>query len=223
MLRSARDDRRRGFAHIVGPAARARWAIKRTMDVVAATAALVVLAPLLVVLAIAVRVDSPGPILFRQHRVGRHGRLFWCLKFRTMVTGAEALLPVVAAPGEDDGNGVLFKLKDDPRVTRVGRVLRRWSLDELPQLFNVLRGDMSLVGPRPALPSEVALYCRDMVGRHQVRPGLTGPWQVSGRSELDYDQSKLLDLGYVTAWTLRRDFLLLARTVAAVISGRGAY
>jgi lipopolysaccharide/colanic/teichoic acid biosynthesis glycosyltransferase len=144
------------------------------------------------------------------------------IKFRTMVVDAEARLPELA-PGEDDGNGILFKMRADPRVTRVGAVLRRFSLDELPQLFNVLRGEMSLVGPRPPLPSEVDTYESDAVRRLRVRPGMTGLWQVSGRSELSWSEAIRLDLYYVDNWSMFQDLTILARTWGAVFGSRGAY
>jgi lipopolysaccharide/colanic/teichoic acid biosynthesis glycosyltransferase len=160
-------------------------------------------------------------VLFPQRRVGIEGRAFWMLKFRTMHVGAEhrvaELVPV------SEGNGVLFKLRRDPRVTRVGRVLRRYSLDELPQLINVLKGEMSLVGPRPPLPSEVEKYGPDMRRRFVVKPGLTGLWQVSGRSNLSWEESVRVDVHYVENWSLLLDLKILARTAGAVIRGIGAY
>jgi lipopolysaccharide/colanic/teichoic acid biosynthesis glycosyltransferase len=180
---------------------------------------LLVLAPLLAILAVWIRLDSPGPVLYRQTRVGRHGRPFTMLKLRTMHTGAETVRDVL----ENDVDAVLFKARRDPRVTRIGRVLRRYSLDELPQLVNVLRGEMALVGPRPALPAEVAAYDDDPLRRLVVRPGLTGLWQVSGRSDLSWTESVRLDLDYVDNWSLRRDVAIVGRTVQAVLSHRGAY
>jgi len=173
-------------------------------------------------IALAVKAESRGPVLFRQIRVGRNGRTFQMYKFRSMVTDAERLLPTLE--GESDGNGVLFKKKLDPRVTRVGRVLRRCSIDELPQLFNVLRGDMSLVGPRPPLPSEVERYGGvDMHRRFLVKPGLTGLWQVSGRSNLSWEDSVRIDVRYVENWTLTFDLMILWKTIGAVLRGSGAY
>ena len=177
--------------------------------------------PVLAVVAVLVKIDSRGPILFKQRRIGAQGEPFNMLKFRTMVENAEDLLGSLA--DGHDGNEVLFKKRDDPRVTRVGRVLRRYSLDELPQLFNVLRGDMSLVGPRPPLPSEVAKYESDAVRRLRVKPGLTGLWQVSGRSNLSWEESLRLDLRYVDNWSLVLDLQILLRTARAVLSGSGAY
>jgi exopolysaccharide biosynthesis polyprenyl glycosylphosphotransferase len=186
----------------------------------AAACALVVLAPVLLGIALLIKLDSPGPALFRQQRVGRDGKLFTMLKLRTMRTDAEAVRDELDNEVED---GVLFKVRQDPRVTRVGRVLRRYSLDEVPQLINVVRGDMSLVGPRPALPSEVAAYDHDPRRRLVVRPGLTGLWQVSGRSDLSWRDSVRLDLDYVDNWSLTRDLAIVGRTLQAVLGHRGAY
>ncbi|WP_196780770.1 sugar transferase [Nocardioides sambongensis] len=186
-----------------------------------ATLALLAMLPVLVGLAVAVRRDSTGPALFRQVRVGRNGREFVMLKYRTMSTTAEREKSSLS--DRDEGSGVLFKMRCDPRVTRVGAVLRRYSLDELPQLINVVRGDMSLVGPRPALPQEVAQYEHDPRRRLAVKPGLTGLWQVSGRSDLSWEESVRLDLAYVDNWSLRLDARIVARTVGAVLSHRGAY
>jgi lipopolysaccharide/colanic/teichoic acid biosynthesis glycosyltransferase len=166
-----------------------------------------------------VRLTSRGPALFRQTRVGRGGREFAIWKFRSMVTGAE-LMP---APKVNDSDGLLFKLRADPRVTPVGRFLRRWSLDELPQLWNVVRGDMSLVGPRPPVPGEVAGYGDDVRRRLLVKPGLTGLWQVSGRSDLPWEDYVRLDLYYVENWSVSLDLLIMGRTLLAVVRGHGAY
>ncbi len=168
-----------------------------------------------------IRLTSAGPALYRQERVGRDGKTFRMIKFRSMRVGADAERAVLE--GENEGNGVLFKLKDDPRVTPFGRVLRRYSLDELPQLFNVLRGEMSLVGPRPPLPSEVALYDGYAPRRMLVKPGLTGLWQVSGRSDLSWDEGLRKDLYYVENWTIAGDLLILLRTARAVFAHEGAY
>jgi lipopolysaccharide/colanic/teichoic acid biosynthesis glycosyltransferase len=160
-------------------------------------------------------------VLFRQERIGRDGQAFPMLKFRSMVEGADRMAETMVAV--HDGNDVLFKMKDDPRVTPTGRFLRRYSLDELPQLFNVLRGEMSLVGPRPPLPSEVGRYGFDMHRRFLVKPGLTGLWQVSGRSDLSWDDSVRIDVRYVENWSLTFDFMILWKTVGAVLRGSGAY
>lgn len=197
-----------------------RWA-KRAFDLVGASALLCLLAPFLLMIGIVVRIDSPGPVLFRQLRVGAQGQPFLMYKYRSMVADAEDQLEQLRSLSE--GNGVLFKLKVDPRVTRVGRFLRRFSLDELPQLLNVLNGTMSLVGPRPPLPDEVEQYQRHVHRRLMVRPGLTGLWQVSGRSLLSWDDSVRLDLYYVENWSLLGDMAILLRTVKAVIGRHGAY
>jgi exopolysaccharide biosynthesis polyprenyl glycosylphosphotransferase len=194
---------------------------KEVVDRTAAAVGLAVLAPVLVVIALAVRLTSRGPVLFRQERVGRRGEVFTMLKFRSMVQDAPRLVAELAAA--DEGNGVLFKMREDPRVTTVGRVLRRYSVDELPQLFNVLRGDMSLVGPRPPLASEVERYGTDMRRRFLVKPGLTGLWQVSGRSDLSWDDSVRIDVRYVENWSLAVDLMILWKTVGAVLRGSGAY
>ncbi|WP_254065143.1 MULTISPECIES: sugar transferase [unclassified Frigoribacterium] len=193
---------------------------KRAIDVVGAVAALTTLAPALALVALAVRLDSRGPVLYRQERCGLDGRTFEMLKFRSMADSDRA---VAIMPEANDADGPLFKLRVDPRVTRVGRVLRRHSLDELPQLVNVLRGDMSLVGPRPALPREVSQYCSRARQRLTVLPGLTGPWQVGGRSDLDWDAGLDVDLGYVHGWTPTTDARLLVQTIGAVVRPSGAY
>jgi exopolysaccharide biosynthesis polyprenyl glycosylphosphotransferase len=194
---------------------------KEAFDRVSATLGLLLLSPLLVGIALAVTVTSRGPVLFRQERVGRDGRTFSMLKFRSMVVGADRMVDQLAA--DSDGNGILFKKRADPRVTRVGRVLRRYSLDELPQLINVLKGDMSLVGPRPPLQREVEQYGHDMHRRFLVKPGLTGLWQVSGRSDLSWDDSVRIDVRYVENWSLAFDFMILWKTAGAVVRGSGAY
>ncbi|WP_428833954.1 sugar transferase [Microbispora maris] len=198
-----------------------RRLVKNGFDrIVAAAFLLILLFPMLVIAAL-VRATSPGPALFRQTRIGRYGREFDMLKFRTMVVNAERLKPVLAASNESDG--VLFKIRNDPRITRVGLLLRRYSLDELPQLLNVLRGEMSLVGPRPPLPAEVERYGTDVHRRLVVRPGMTGLWQVSGRSDLSWEESVRLDLRYVENWSLLLDLQILWKTWSAVTGGRGAY
>ncbi|KSU78692.1 Undecaprenyl-phosphate galactose phosphotransferase, WbaP/exopolysaccharide biosynthesis polyprenyl glycosylphosphotransferase [Pseudarthrobacter enclensis] len=194
---------------------------KRMFDIVVSGLLITVTFPLMVVLGLLIKLDSTGPILFRQNRVGMEGRHFKMLKFRTMITDAERLLPELASRNE--GNEVLFKMKNDPRVTRVGKILRRLSLDELPQLFNILGGSMSLVGPRPPLPQEVETYENDVRRRLLVKPGLTGLWQVSGRSNLSWQDSVRLDLYYVENWSLAADLVILLRTVRAVFSSTGAY
>ncbi|MES9609419.1 exopolysaccharide biosynthesis polyprenyl glycosylphosphotransferase [Actinomadura sp. NPDC000929] len=198
-----------------------RKVLKGLVDRVAALGGIVALSPLLLLIAVLIKMSGEGPVLFRQTRVGRGGREFTVLKFRTMVADAEARrLELLAA---NDHDGVLFKIRQDPRVTRVGRRLRRYSLDELPQLFNVLRGEMSLVGPRPPLPDEVAQYGGDVYRRLVVKPGLTGLWQVSGRSDLSWEESVRLDLRYVDNWSLALDLQIMWKTWSAVFRGSGAY
>jgi exopolysaccharide biosynthesis polyprenyl glycosylphosphotransferase len=198
-----------------------RRIVKDVVERALALAALVAFLPLLGVLCLMIRRESPGPALFRQERVGRNGDLFTMIKLRTMGTAAEEERNTLTLSNELDG--VMFKIKCDPRVTPLGRKLRRYSLDELPQLWNVVRGDMSLVGPRPALPGEVENYDVDPRRRLAVKPGLTGLWQVSGRSDLSWTESVRLDLKYVDNWSLRLDASILARTVRAVLGHRGAY
>jgi exopolysaccharide biosynthesis polyprenyl glycosylphosphotransferase len=194
---------------------------KRTFDIVGSLALLVLFAPLLVVSAVWVKLHDRGPVLFSQERTGRDGSTFRCFKFRSMVVDAEQRLAQLHdMTGYQDG---LFKMEDDPRITRPGRWLRRYSIDELPQLFNVLRGEMSLVGPRPPLPTEVARYARDTVRRLRVRPGMTGLWQVSGRSDLAFEEAVRLDLYYVDNWSMLQDLTILARTLGAVLGSKGAY
>ena len=195
--------------------------VKRGIDLVIAGTALLMLAPLLVVIAVVVRIDSRGPALFRQERVGVQGAKFTMLKFRSMIVDAEQRRAELSSGNQ--GSGPLFKLKDDPRVTGVGAFLRRYSLDELPQLWNVLVGDMSLVGPRPPLPGEVAQYEERVNRRLLTKPGITGLWQVSGRSDLSWEDSVKIDLYYVENWSVTSDFLILLRTVRAVFRRNGAY
>lgn len=198
-----------------------RHLMKRALDIGLTSVGLLLLSPLLALLALAVKLDSPGPVLFRQERVGRNGERFTMFKFRSMITDAEAALPALMAQSE--GNGVLFKMKNDPRVTRVGRILRKYSLDEFPQLWNILTGDMSLVGPRPPLASEVAEYEKDVHRRLHIKPGLTGMWQVSGRSDLSWDESVRLDLYYVENWSITGDLMIMWQTVKVVLKPVGAY
>jgi exopolysaccharide biosynthesis polyprenyl glycosylphosphotransferase len=195
--------------------------LKGLVDRTVAAAALVLLAPVLLAIAAAIRFTDGGPALFCQTRVGKDGRAFTMLKFRSMCVDAEQRKGAVEHL--DDGNGVLFKVRRDPRVTRVGRIVRKLSLDELPQLINVLTGSMSLVGPRPQLPGEVAGYTGHVHRRLLVKPGLTGLWQVSGRSDLSWDESVRLDLRYVENWSPALDLSILWRTVGAVLKGNGAY
>jgi exopolysaccharide biosynthesis polyprenyl glycosylphosphotransferase len=196
--------------------------VKGTLDRLLAGAAVVLLAPVMLLIAVAVRLDSPGPALFRQTRTGRGGQPFTMLKFRTMSVDAESRRAELLAANQN-ADGLLFKIADDPRITRVGKLLRRYSLDELPQLLNVLGGRMALVGPRPPLPDEVELYDDSVRRRLLVKPGLTGLWQVSGRSDLSWDESVRLDLRYVENWSLLLDILILWKTAFAVARARGAY
>lgn len=199
-----------------------RRLLKTVFDRTVALAALVVTLPFVLAIGLAVRLTSSGPAFFRQTRCGRAGRPFTIYKFRSMRADAETDLEVLVAHNERS-EGLLFKIRRDPRVTAVGKFLRRYSLDELPQLLNVVKGDMSLVGPRPPLPSEVAQYGSDVRRRLLVKPGLTGLWQVSGRSDLTWEESVRLDLVYVENWCLALDFMILWKTVFAVLRGRGAY
>ncbi len=194
---------------------------KRAFDVVSSAAALLLLSPLLLGTAIAVRLDSPGPVFFRQTRVGKNGRHFKMLKFRSMHVDAEARLESLRALNE--ASGPVFKMRNDPRVTRVGRFIRRTSLDELPQFLNVLAGEMSIVGPRPPVPSEVRQYQRWQRRRLSVKPGITCTWQVSGRSNISFDQWMKLDLEYIDTWSLWQDIQICFRTVPAVLLSRGAH
>jgi exopolysaccharide biosynthesis polyprenyl glycosylphosphotransferase len=194
--------------------------VKGMIDLLGASVLLIVLAPVMIALAIAVRTDG-GPVFYRQCRVGKGGKPFMMIKFRSMVMGADQHQSELVEGNQ--GRGPLFKLHQDPRVTRVGLFLRKYSLDELPQLFNVLSGGMSLVGPRPPLPAEVASYSRDAQRKLLVKPGLTGLWQISGRSDLSWEESVRLDLRYVENWSLALDILIIWKTLGAVVRGAGAY
>ncbi|MFB7914528.1 exopolysaccharide biosynthesis polyprenyl glycosylphosphotransferase [Streptomyces sp. NPDC056061] len=208
--------------HIAPPLRRGpQTLLKTVVDRTGAALGLLVLAPVLLLIAMAVRLGSDGPAFHRQIRQGLNNRPFTMWKFRTMVVDAERRRHRLAAANENDGP--MFKMRRDPRVTAIGRLLRRTSLDELPQLVNVLRGDMSLVGPRPPLPDEVSRYAEHELRRLAVRPGLTGLWQVSGRSDLSWQETVSLDLWYVDNWTVATDLGLMARTLRAVADGRGAY
>jgi exopolysaccharide biosynthesis polyprenyl glycosylphosphotransferase len=199
-----------------------RRVLKGAFDRTVALLALAILAPVALGVAVAVRVTSRGPVFFRQVRIGRNGRAFKMVKFRSMYVDAEARRAELEARNVN-ADGVLFKVRDDPRITPVGRMIRKYSLDELPQLFNVLSGKMSLVGPRPPLPAEVARYADDMRRRLLVKPGITGLWQISGRSDLSWEETKQLDLRYVENWSLGTDLLILWKTPAAVTKACGAY
>jgi exopolysaccharide biosynthesis polyprenyl glycosylphosphotransferase len=198
-----------------------KWAVKSVFDKAAATALLGVFAPLLIFITVAIAVRDGWPVLFNQTRIGKDGQPFTVLKFRTMVTDAEQHREALLA--RDEGDGLLFKMRKDPRMTATGTWLRRWSLDEFPQLFNVLLGEMSLVGPRPPLPAEAARYGDDVRRRLIVQPGMTGLWQINGRSDLSREDAVRLDLGYVENWSFALDLQILWKTCAAVIKGRGAY
>jgi exopolysaccharide biosynthesis polyprenyl glycosylphosphotransferase len=194
--------------------------MKRMLDIVLSSLALFVLSPIMLVIAIAVRLGSPGPIFYRAARIGRKGRTFCCFKFRTMVVNADKLKADLEHMNEREG--VLFKIVNDPRITRVGRVLRKYSLDELPQFYNVLRGDMSLVGPRPPIASEVEQYDLAHLRRLDVLPGITGLWQVEARQDPSFDSYISLDTAYVENWSFWLDLKILARTVGVVFSGTGS-
>jgi exopolysaccharide biosynthesis polyprenyl glycosylphosphotransferase len=196
--------------------------VKRRLDVVVTTFALVALAPVFAFVACLIKLQDGGPIFFRQKRIGRNGVPFTCFKFRSMVTNAEALRNKLVAQNVHGEDGITFKVKRDPRITPIGRFIRKTSIDELPQLFNVLRGEMSLVGPRPAIPAEVAQYTDWQRRRLEVLPGLTCLWQVSGRSELPFEDQVRLDIDYIEKRSLALDLSLLVWTIPAVISGRGA-
>lgn len=195
---------------------------KRAMDIGLAAAGLLVLAPFFLVLAILIRLDSRGPVLFCQPRVGKEGKHFPCWKFRSMIVDADKRKAELLEDNEMSG-GTTFKMKRDPRITRVGRFIRKASIDELPQLWNVLVGDMSLVGPRPPVPSEVAQYSDFEKGRLAVKPGITCIWQVSGRSDIPFAEQVLLDLEYIRTRNLWLDAVLLFKTLPAVLLARGAY
>ena len=197
--------------------------LKKSFDAVASVLLVLLLSPMLIAVGIAVKVTSKGPVFFRQERVGINGEMFRMIKFRSMVVDAEARLASLKEEQHDAGNEVLFKIKNDPRITRVGKFIRRFSIDELPQLFNVVIGDMSLVGPRPPLMAEVEHYGDEARRRLLVKPGLTGLWQVSGRSDLTWDDTVRLDVYYVENWSITGDVVILWKTAKAVVSSSGAY
>jgi exopolysaccharide biosynthesis polyprenyl glycosylphosphotransferase len=209
-----------GYLHFLHVEPSLQLDVKHIVDRALAAVALAFFSLPLIAVAALIKLDSRGPILFRQERVGARGRTFKMLKFRSMVSGAESLRAIIEAQNEQ--SGPVFKMRRDPRVTRIGRMLRKYSVDELPQLFNVLRGEMSLVGPRPPLPSEVAKYEPWQLRRLSVRPGLTCIWQVAGRNQIEFADWMLLDLRYIDTWSLRQDLRLILQTVPAVVAGRGA-
>jgi lipopolysaccharide/colanic/teichoic acid biosynthesis glycosyltransferase len=194
---------------------------RRWMDILLSGGALVALSPLILIIATAIKLESSGPVFFTQMRVGHNGKQFRIYKFRSMYKNAEARRQDILHLSER--KGICFKSKQDPRITRVGRILRRLSLDELPQILNVFKGQMAIVGPRPALPSEVAAYPAKALGRLAVKPGLTGPWQVSGRAEVSFNRMVNMDLAYARTQTLLTDLVMIMLTFRAVLSGRGAY
>jgi exopolysaccharide biosynthesis polyprenyl glycosylphosphotransferase len=210
-----------GYIHYLSVRHRpVQMAVKRLFDIMASSVALLLLSPLIIAIAAIIRLTSRGPILFKQQRVGRHGHAFHMLKFRSMVVNAEELKAKLMTLNEQAGP--VFKMKRDPRITAIGRFIRKFSIDELPQLINVLRGEMSIVGPRPPVPSEVAKYEAWQRRRLSVRPGLTCVWQVSGRNEISFEEWMYLDMQYIDHWNLAHDFELIIKTVPVVLTGRGA-
>ena len=201
---------------------RTSQAFKRLMDIILSIIAIIAGSPVFLITALLVKLTSPGPIIFWQVRVGRYGRHFKFYKFRSMYIDAEARKAELLKHNES-GDGVIFKMKRDPRITPVGRFIRKFSIDELPQLFNVLLGDMSLVGPRPPLPSEVRTYSLEDRKRLNITPGITCIWQVSGRSELPFSKQIALDKEYISSRSAWKDFLILLKTIPAILTGRGAW
>lgn len=197
-----------------------RLLLKRLLDIATASLGLLILSPVLPAIAVAIKLNSPGPVLYASERIGKKGRVFRCLKFRTMVPDAESRRADVMHLNERDG--VFFKISNDPRITRVGRFLRKHSLDELPQFFNVLRGDMSVVGPRPPIACEVREYKHSHLRRLEVMPGITGLWQVQGRQNPSFDSYVSLDMSYIENWSLWLDIKIMVRTVGVVLSGTGS-
>jgi exopolysaccharide biosynthesis polyprenyl glycosylphosphotransferase len=195
--------------------------LKRALDVVFALLILLINGPILLLSALLIRLESAGPVLFKQTRIGEKGRPFTIYKFRSMYHGAEEQVEALRTLNE--ASGPLFKIRDDPRITRVGKWLRRTSFDEMPQFLNVLRGEMSVVGPRPALPAEVTQYQHWHLQRLEVQPGITGLWQISGRSDLSFDEGCLLDIYYIENWSVPLDIIIMLRTIPRVLFGSGAY
>ncbi len=194
---------------------------KRTMDLLIGTLGCILSIPLWIIISLAIKLDSKGPVLFRQDRSGQGGRVFKMLKFRSMVIGAEEQLQQMEHLNEEK-TGLIIRLRDDPRVTGIGRILRKFSLDEVPQFLNVVRGDMSLIGPRPPSPDEYARYNRRQKRRLEVKPGLTGLWQVSGRKDTDFDYMVKKDIEYIEQQSLRFDLQILLKTIPVVLTGKGA-
>ena len=201
---------------------RSSYAVKRMLDIVGSGVGMVLLSPVYLAIAIAVKMSSPGPVFFVQTRVGRYGRHFRFYKFRSMRQDAEALKDSLKSQNESK-DGVIFKMKDDPRITKVGKFLRRTSLDELPQLWNVFIGDMSLVGPRPPVPKEVQEYTLEDRKRLDVIPGITCLWQIKGRSEIPFHEQVKLDKEYILAPSVWKDIVILLKTIPAILGGKGAY
>lgn len=201
---------------------RGLFLVKRSMDILGVLAGLLLLSPLLIVVAAAIVIEDGRPFLFAQKRVGLNGRVFSFYKFRSMYKDAEARKQELIKNNESK-DGVIFKLRHDPRVTRVGRIIRRFSIDELPQLFNVLKGDLALVGPRPPLPAEVAEYTLEDRKRLHVKPGLTCFWQIQGRSEIPFKEQVRLDLQYIQSQSIATDIWIILKTIPAVLTGKGAY
>jgi exopolysaccharide biosynthesis polyprenyl glycosylphosphotransferase len=195
--------------------------MKRIVDIALSLIGLVAVLPVFLIVALAIKIDSRGPVFFKQLRVGKNGSFFYMYKFRSMVANAEELKEKLFSINE--ATGPVFKIKKDPRVTRVGAFIRKYSIDELPQLINVLRGDMSLIGPRPPLPNEVEQYSDYHWRRLDVKPGITGLWQVSGRSNLSFDEWVNLDIYYIENWSISLDIKILLNTIPAVLKGQGAY
>ncbi len=210
--------KRAGWAGVV----QGSYLLKRLLDIIASAILLVLLTPLFLAVALAIRIESPGPVLFRQTRVGRWGGLFTMWKFRSMYADAEARKAELLKQNEMQG-GVIFKMRQDPRITRVGSFIRKTSIDELPQLWNVFKGDMSLVGPRPPVPAEVNEYSLADRRRLEVIPGITCIWQVSGRSEIPFDQQVELDVEYIESQSFWTDIKILLKTIPALLLGKGAY
>jgi exopolysaccharide biosynthesis polyprenyl glycosylphosphotransferase len=197
--------------------------VKTTFDILFSIIALVIASPVMLLTALVIKMTDRGPVFFKQNRIGLNGKEFQILKFRSMKVGAEKEFELLAAQAGYEINAVQFKLKDDPRITKVGKLIRKTSIDELPQFINVLKGDMSVVGPRPHVHREVQAYDDHAVRRLLVKPGITGPWQVGGRSLLTWDESVAIDLSYVENWTLLTDLAIILRTLSLIFKSQGAY